>query len=135
MANRIVLDANGLRVSKPGYDVFSAGPENLIFDTNAGLLVHYTFTMSAVGNGGVGTLTQDIGYPSLGYYPIFAMQLFLPTGYSDTGVNNACHQGWPSPPAVQYPYAKLTSYTNVRITYPASFTFTIRVVLFKNRGN
>lgn len=34
MVNRVLLDANGLRISKPGYDVFSAGLPDLLFSSD-----------------------------------------------------------------------------------------------------
>lgn len=34
MANRVALDANGLRVSRPGFNVLTTGDANLIFNSN-----------------------------------------------------------------------------------------------------
>lgn len=38
MANRVLLDASGLKVSKPGVNVLTAGDAGLLFDTNTPML-------------------------------------------------------------------------------------------------
>lgn len=49
MANRVVLDENGLRISRPGIDVLAASPATLMFRSDATLMPVFT-TGSIVGS-------------------------------------------------------------------------------------
>jgi hypothetical protein len=41
MTRRMVFDSSGFKVSKPGYDVLTAGPANLQFSSDFGQLAHF----------------------------------------------------------------------------------------------
>jgi len=72
MANRILLDSSGLKVSKPGVDVFSGSPQNLSFDsTYKGIRPFYTLVTSY---GGSQPQWISIPYPSPGYRPLMTWQ-------------------------------------------------------------
>lgn len=68
MANRIVMgnlgSAYGLKISKPGYDVLTALPGNLLLDSGAPTLrVHSMYTFSFAANDLVAkTITHGLGY-------------------------------------------------------------------------
>lgn len=89
MTNRIVIQASGMKISKPGVNVLTAGQEDLIFDTDhQGLGVYQTGTVSisgcstsAITPGGnrEGLNKTTVSFSSLGYIPMAAWQ-WWPSG-------------------------------------------------------
>lgn len=66
MANRVVMDANGLKVSKPGVNVLTAGDNGLLFDTNTPMLqVIASGGWTGVSSGATRTATL----PTLSFTP------------------------------------------------------------------
>ena len=51
MANRVVLDSTRLSISQPGFDVLTAGPSNMIFDSRFGEYGGVFMTGHATGYG------------------------------------------------------------------------------------
>lgn len=64
MSNRVLLNENGLRISKPGFNVLTTGSDNLLFDS--------TSKMIQVVQSGILTNVSSpvtVNLPSLGFYP------------------------------------------------------------------
>lgn len=78
MVNRVVLDADGLRVSKPGVNVLTAGRRNLMFDSDAaGLEFHSRGTINPPDNilkDNTKTYTYNYGH-DFGYVPLIFLQI------------------------------------------------------------
>lgn len=130
MVNRVVLETGGLKVSKAGYDVLTAAPENIIFDTYSGLLVHYTTLITLPTTGSTYQYQQDFSYPSLGYIPIFAMQYWTLGGSA-----GAYYQGWSTAGFSQQPYATILNTTQFRVnSLVTTTTEYLRIVIFRNRA-
>lgn len=120
MANRLLLSSSGLKVSKTGFDVLTAGPENIALDTNKGLFVWYTAVYSRPA--GAGVVNQDLTYPALPYTPCFTYQYQLTNlsywqqGHTYLGV----------------PVQQMTS-SSFRIAWQAAVAFT-RVTIYAIEG-
>ena len=89
MANRVVLDVNGLRVSKPGFNAVSTSANNLLFDSNWDML-------QVIASGQVSG-SGSISWQNLGYAPYII--IYAPNGApyltytSSTGANLALNSG------------------------------------------
>lgn len=70
MTNRVLLSASAFKVSKPGYDVVTTGPENLMFDGSyRGLKLFGTGTVSVPI-----ASTAEVTFGSLPYTPLVIVQ-------------------------------------------------------------
>ena len=71
MVARTLLDANQLRCSKPGYDVLTATPSQLNFDsTSQAMGVYMSGTVNPSGP------ISSITFPSLGFVPFVMVQAY-----------------------------------------------------------
>ncbi len=75
MSARLLIDANAFRVSKPGYDVFSANPQDLIIDSGA------SNALSVLMTGTVSGTTVSIPFgQTLPYIPRFCLSARMANG-------------------------------------------------------
>lgn len=65
MANRVLLDANGLKISKPGFNVLATGDDNLLFDSSSKMAQVVASGSRTISGGG----TADVTFPNLGFVP------------------------------------------------------------------
>ena len=66
MANRVLLDQNGLRISKPGQNVLTASADDLMFDSVSKMV---QVVASGIATGVSNNSTRTISWPSLGFVP------------------------------------------------------------------
>lgn len=87
MANRVSLDANGLRISKPGKNVLTAGAADLMFDSTSKMV---QVTHSGVALNVSASVTRSITWPALGFTPFvwFFARDYSSAGFHYTGANS-----------------------------------------------
>lgn len=71
MAQRILLNTSGIKISKPGFNVLTAGPEDLSMDNYKGLLVHHTAVLARPASIPSGGTTTTSFFPALPWHPMF----------------------------------------------------------------
>ncbi len=134
---RILLSADALKVSKPGFDVLtSTDPKELSFDSSKkGLGVAATGTMTVDNS----SRFWDITIPDLGYIPVVLFQYENPfagpenqwSGYwADSWYFNLVHELLGT--IITGIYAEVISNTQLRVIKDISGTFLIRWAVFYN---
>lgn len=130
MANRIVMDVTGIKVSKPGFDVLTAGPNNLIFDMNNVFGVYYSSVVSVPNVSGT---DYSFPYPVLPSIPVIMVQRVKP-GFSQ-GIGAVFdYPEWYKNEAVKY------TWNNGNVIIPGMYAdgaggnTIYRIVVFYNRG-
>lgn len=68
MANRVVMDSSGLKISKPGVNVLTANQDGLMFDSSTKML---QVIGAGVRSGSATTFT--VTYPNIGIVPFIWM--------------------------------------------------------------
>lgn len=68
MANRVLMDANGIKISKPGVNVLTAGQDGLMFDSGTKML-----QVIDAGTRSGSTTVFDVSFPNIGIVPFVWM--------------------------------------------------------------
>lgn len=66
MANRVLMNAQGLRISKPGANVLTAGDDDLMFDSTSKMA---QVTHSGIASNVSASNNPSISWPALGFVP------------------------------------------------------------------